>query len=101
MTASGRRLAILLEALTILLIALMMASIGRAEDHVKIAVLEQRQDAIDRHLENTDETMGKLSAKIDAISGDLSYMHGEERVILAAIGLVSAITLKVVARKKP
>lgn len=102
MTSDFRdRVIVFLESITILVCLWMFATRGHADDsHVRVAVLEQRSDAQDRHLQNTDDTVGRLAAKVDSLSADMSEMHGEERIAWGVITLLCGGTLAAQVRKK-
>lgn len=93
---ASRRWMIVLEAAA-LAIAILMAfgpSLWgqdrdyRRDSSSRIAVLENRSDAIDRHVDNTDSIQQKLTARVDAMGNELSEIEGEERI---AGGLLAAL----------
>lgn len=102
MTSAFRhRVIVFLESIAILVCLWMFATRGHADDsHVRVAVLEQRSDALDRHLQSTDDTVSRLAVKVDSLSADMSEMHGEERVAWGVITLLCGGTLLVQIRGK-
>lgn len=89
MTQESRfRVSFVLQLLAFLACLLMAFSIHgqrRPEENSgssdsRLAVLENRVDAIDRHLQNTDTNEQRTEAQINAISEMLSRMEGEGQV---------------------
>jgi len=94
-------LIVLLEALGILFGLAMLATRGHADDaHVDIAVLKNRTDQIDRHLQSTDDSVARLWVQQNQLAADVSEMHGEERVAWGVITLLCGGTLVVQVRGK-
>jgi peptidoglycan hydrolase CwlO-like protein len=52
---------------------------GQTINDSELAVHEQRMNAIDNHIDNTDGNVDKLYLRVESIEKDLSEMRGEER----------------------
>lgn len=99
-----QRILVLLESLIILLSLWMLAkpNLSHAEN-ADVAVLKNRADQMDRHLQNTDGTVDRLMSQVNILSGDISEMHGEERVILGVITMLcgGSLVLQFKGKKGP
>lgn len=96
-----RRILITLEALALFLCLWMFATRGHASESIDVAVLKNRADAIDHHLQTTDATVDRLWQTVNALQADMSEMHGEERVAWGVITLLcsGSIVVQLVGRK--
>ena len=95
-----RRVTLALQTLAIFFSLWMVATRGHASDSIEVAVLKNRADSIEHHLENTDSTVSKLAEQVDGPSKDMSEMHGEERVAWSVITLLCGGSIVVQFRKK-
>lgn len=99
----------ILQAIALLLSLWMACGLrGQAQTESpdsRIAVLENRSDAIDRHLQNTDAIEDRLMTQLNAQSQQLSEMEGEYQVekwiAWGIISLLSGSSLIVQLRSRP
>lgn len=76
------------EILAILLCLVMFARLSHAQDRVDIAVLKNRADAIDRHLDNTDKNVADMQRQVSDLASDINAMKAEQRTAWAILGLL-------------
>lgn len=109
---SHRFWALLVLQILALIIALFMAlggsrvwgqrSMRDGDGDSRLAVLENRADQIDQHLQNTDANVKAISLELSVLQQEVSVMQGEEYAAWAFISLLCAgsIGVTVVGRKR-
>lgn len=67
---------------------------------VRLAVLENRANQIDSHLQATDANAERMWTTVNAMGNTISEMQGEERIAWGLIGLLSSGSLVLQFRRK-
>lgn len=98
-----RRIVVTLESLAILLCLWMLATRGhaseRGEQQVDVAVLKNRADAQERHLDATDANVTRLELSVNDLEKDMSGVHVEERIAWTILTALIGGSLVIQARK--
>lgn len=73
---------------------------AKADQESRLAVLENRSDAIDAHLRSTDDSVTRLWSTVELQGNQLSEMQGEERAAFAILTLLTAGNFVVLVGKR-
>jgi len=68
-------------------------------DNSRIAVLENRANQIDAHLNSTDAFVQKISDAEAEQGREIAEMQGEERMAFGGLGLLVSVNLIVVVKR--
>ena len=79
-----RHLILIFQTLALLICLWMLATRGhaseRSDEQVDVAVLKNRADAQERHMEATDSNVTRLELSVNDLEKDMSGVHVEERI---------------------
>lgn len=93
------QLAFLLKTLGLLLCLWMLVTRGHASEQIDVAVLKNRADAQERHLDATDANITRLELSVNDLEKDMSGVHVEERIAWTVLTSLIGGSLIVQSRK--